>query len=443
MKPARHRNRGLRKVCGCARRGWPKCAHPWHFNYRPIVGPFTGRDFRFSLDQQVGRHVDSKSEAETFAEEFRVAIREGTFVRTRRGQAAEDLRPQRDQLTLSQLLGSYSKAKLQGKSPSVVNRRWEIASIERVPLELLTGGTRAFGQWLVVDITPATLHQFRQYREVVRDVESPTPGKGPRKVGGLVTTNRNLALLSAVFNWAIDCGHIQTTPFRKGDRPAIRLTRELPRSRRLEPGERERLLKACGPHLRALVEAALETGCRKGELLNLQWHQIREQPRPVLTLPAQKTKTRTARTILISTRLKAILEMRRHDPGGAEFAPDDYVFGNEIGQRVTTVKTAWRLACRRAKITGLHFHDLRREAGSVWLEGGVPLHTVKTWLGHSNISQTSTYLASTFQTQHDEMKAFETRQATLQRIATKVGKGRHKRSRTDTEQSKTAQQNIN
>jgi hypothetical protein len=32
---------------------------------------------------------------------------------------------------------------------------------------------------------------------------------------------------------------------------------------------------------------------------------------------------------------------------------------------------------------------------------------VKTWLGHANISQTSTYLANTFQTQQDAMKAFE------------------------------------
>ena len=38
----------------------------------------------------------------------------------------------------------------------------------------------------------------------------------------------------------------------------------------------------------------------------------------------------------------------------------------------------------------LYFHDLRREAGSRWLEGGVPLHTIQRWLGHTNISQAST-----------------------------------------------------
>ena len=41
----------------------------------------------------------------------------------------------------------------------------------------------------------------------------------------------------------------------------------------------------------------------------------------------------------------------------------------------------------------LHFHDLRREAGSRWLEGGVPLHTIRDWLGHTSIAQTSTYLS--------------------------------------------------
>jgi integrase len=70
------------------------------------------------------------------------------------------------------------------------------------------------------------------------------------------------------------------------------------------------LLPACGDHLRVLVDAALETGCRRGELLALQWHQIQFEPRPELWLPAGKTKTGRARRVPISTRLRAILEMR-------------------------------------------------------------------------------------------------------------------------------------
>lgn len=60
-----------------------------------------------------------------------------------------------------------------------------------------------------------------------------------------------------------------------------------------------------------------------------------------------------------------------------------------------SIKTAWRATCRRAGVEDLHFHDLRPEAGSRWLDGGVPLHVVRDWLGHTSVAQTSTYRATT------------------------------------------------
>ena len=54
-------------------------------------------------------------------------------------------------------------------------------------------------------------------------------------------------------------------------------------------------------------------------------------------------------------------------------------------------KTAWRLTCRRAGIEGLHFHDLRREAGSRLLETpGVNVADVRGFPGHRDVSQTDT-----------------------------------------------------
>src|SRR5206468_2751458 len=123
----------------------------------------------------------------------------------------------------------------------------------------------------------------------------------------------------------------------------------------------------------------------------------------------------------ISTRLAAILAMRRTDPEGNNHPADAYVFGNEVGEQAKTFKRAWERVVlvahghkaeyilQPAKVEGqkpirtavltpesranlrainLHFHDLRREAGSRWLDGGVPLHTIRDWLGHANISQT-------------------------------------------------------
>jgi integrase len=118
-----------------------------------------------------------------------------------------------------------------------------------------------------------------------------------------------------------------------------------------------------------------------------------------------------------------------------------YVFGTAIGTRVKSIKRAWHTAILKAhghtptysttanltaeswatfEAIDLHFHDLRREAGSRWLEGGVPLHTIRDWLGHTSIAQTSTYLAGTMQTQHDAMRRYDERRAAAEAEAEKA-----------------------
>jgi integrase len=286
-----------------------------------------------------------------------------------------------------------------------------IGALKATMLPRLAGaGELAFGDWLVSDITTDTVERFRELRSRRRTVRY-AGEQVDRQVGGIVTANRNLSFLRGVFNWAIRIGLVERTPFKRGTETVVKLTHELKRTRRLEAGEAERLLDACSqsqnPALRATVEAAIETGCRLGELLSLQWHQIRSTPKPHLFLPAQKTKTKKDRRIPISTRLQAILDMRRTDPNGEDQPATAYVFGNAIGQKNGSIKTAWDRACQRADITDLHFHDLRREAGSRWLDGGVPLQTVRDWLGHSNVSQTSTYLASTSEGEFEAMRRFE------------------------------------
>jgi len=41
------------------------------------------------------------------------------------------------------------------------------------------------------------------------------------------------------------------------------------------------------------------------------------------------------------------------------------------------------------------------------MDAGVPLATIQRWLGHHNISQTSTYLAASGEGDADAMRAFE------------------------------------
>jgi integrase len=271
------------------------------------------------------------------------------------------------------------------------------------------------GAWAVSDITTETIKQYQDLR----------------RPQGHVGMNRDLSVLRAIFNWAIGEGLIEKTPFKRGGISLIKKAKEAKRSRRLEPGEGERLLNACGAPLRAIVEAALETGCRRGELLSLQWGQVRlDGPRPAIVLTAAKTKTQTQREVPISVRLRAILEMRRRDAAGEKHKASAFVFGHQdTGEAVKSFKRSWATATLRAhgrtpeyikgsalltpaclewlRAIDLHFHDLRREAGSRWLDAGVPLHTIQRWLGHANISQTSTYLAVTDTGSHEAMARFD------------------------------------
>jgi integrase len=121
-------------------------------------------------------------------------------------------------------------------------------------------------------------------------------------------------------------GKVTHTPFRVGTEPSIALERETPRNKRLYDADAEqRLLDAAKPHLRGVIIAMLDTPCRPGEILSLEWRDVSLQRRE-LTIRAENEKTRRQRDIPISIRLPAVLEMRRLDPAGREYPLDAYVF---------------------------------------------------------------------------------------------------------------------
>lgn len=242
--------------------------------------------------------------------------------------------------------------------------------------------------------------------------------------GGEAGINRLLSRLRHVFNWSIAEGYITTTPFKLGTVTVVKLDRSVEdhRTRRLdaagEQNEERRLLDHADPHLRAVLVPALSTGCRFGEVLSLQWAQIRRDEKSEarwIILPAAKTKTGEARVIPVGDRLRPELSMRRHGPDGKELPSQAYVFGNEAGERVKSIRRQWEDAVLRAhgraptrkrgKLTAesratlraidLHVHDLRREFACRLLESSADLHDLQMFLGHADVGTTSKYLQST------------------------------------------------
>jgi integrase len=381
----RNRNNGLRKICGCPRRTWAKCPHSWHFGFKPKGGP----RYRFSVDSEVGEHVASKTDAEARADAWRSAIRAGTF--RRQGEEPAVPHASTDVITLGSFWRTYEERL--GR-PVSLNGRSSYAQMCAFEM-----GGRPFGEKALAAVTEDDIEVFLSHL----------------RAKGLTASTRNkyIQIIKAVFRWATKKGYLTRNP--ADDSVALRREKHAKRDRRLEDGEEARLLEHASPHLQRLIIATLETGCRRGELLELQWREVNLKRRE-MTLRSENTKTRTGRVVPLSARLVAILEMAKTDPDGHEFGPDAHVFGDAIGRKVSDIKKAWETAVLRSRghkpawtgenalsaasreafrAVNLTFHDLRHEAGSRLLEAGWPLHNVAHMLGHANISQTSTYLNAT------------------------------------------------
>ncbi len=383
-------NDGLKKRCPCPRRQWPKCRHGWHFGFH-----CHGREWRYSLDKIASLRGEleprTKADALAWADRLRGEIRSG---RDPVSAPAPTL-PSTD-LTFGDVCDRYL-AEYVGKIETSNGTRWSERYLRRRTAEQATYHINIFRQILV----PAAhgrsvLLESKPFRTVATiDIKAVEAARRPY---GVVGCNRLMARLRHLFNWAVAENIIDTSPFKRGHVTVVKLDHraEKERTRRLHTGEEERLLEHASPHLRVLIVAALSTGARVAELLSLMWLQIRrdEKDQMWIILPAEKTKTREERVIPVSARLRAELEMRRTDPKGDELPPDAYVFGNETGEAVKGVKTAWTNTCRRAGIADLRFHDLRREFACRLLESSADLHDVRDFLGHANITTTLRYLKS-------------------------------------------------
>lgn len=199
-----------------------------------------------------------------------------------------------------------------------------------------------------------------------------------------ITVNRCLQILRKMFNLGMDWGFMESNPVRK-----VRLfsERENLKERILKLEEETALLDQCSAHLRPIIVAALNTGLRRGELLSLRWASIDLKAR---ILKVERSKSGKPRFVEINSTLAALLDDLRRGAPSAE-----YVFSNaKTRLPFVEIGKAFRAACRRAKITGLRFHDLRHTFASRLIEAGVDIITVRDLLGHSSVKLTERYTHS-------------------------------------------------
>ena len=154
-----------------------------------------------------------------------------------------------------------------------------------------------------------------------------------------------------------------------------------PRERRLKPGEYERLMEAYSEtkawYLWAVIEIAIETCMRRGEILSLKWGNVDFEKRQAL-LP--ETKNGRSRWVPLSLKVIRLLERLPKE--------DERVFPiTEVA-----VRQSWDRLRRRAGITDLTFHDLRHEAISRQFERGLTIPEVMRISGHQTAGQLFRYI---------------------------------------------------
>ena len=152
--------------------------------------------------------------------------------------------------------------------------------------------------------------------------------------------------------------------------------------------------EACSTVLADFIELALNTGCRKGELLSLKWEDVDLSTR---LLKLQETKSGEWQTVPINEQARQILVGRlRHREAVCPATP--FVFFHErqrhgvsVGDQVKDVKASFASACKRAGIKDFRIHDLRHTFASWLVKNGTPLLEVSKLLRHSSTTMTERY----------------------------------------------------
>jgi integrase len=247
-----------------------------------------------------------------------------------------------------------------------------------------------FGGYVLSEIAPKLINQYKATRR--------EEGASP------CTINRELALMKHSFNLAIrEWEWIRESPLQK-----ISMEREPPaRDRWLTCEEEEYLLSVCPLWLKELIIFAIETGCRKGELLSLEWRNV-DLFKRVVTVLGKKTGER--RTIPLTKKAFEVLKEKEKVRVKVRLIKEDLVFTHSVGQRVNiyTLRSAFEDALKRAKIEGFRFHDLRHTFASRLAQMGTDPYAIQKLMGHKTFTTTQGYAHHYSESLKKAMEALDT-----------------------------------
>jgi len=190
------------------------------------------------------------------------------------------------------------------------------------------------------------------------------------------TQNRYKALMSLAYRLAVKNGKVAINPVhqvehRKEDNGVIRY---------LTPTEEAKLkavIEPKHPERWALIQLALHSGCRAGELWSLQHTQV-DRTRALMVL--LDTKNGENRTVPLNDAALAALDVLKTVDEGKGYVLPRQAYGGWF-----------RIALKKASIENFTFHCLRHSFGSRLCNAGVDITTVAKLMGHKNVQLTMRY----------------------------------------------------
>jgi integrase len=296
--------------------------------------------------------------------------------RWKTGAANKDLAGQQEAMIKTDLMKGKIKSGENGQARTfryLASRYLELADIKRqasytwkrtaVQKRFLP----FFGSKVLEGITTTHIEEYRDKRRL-----DPGLNGTVLKVSSL---NRDLALLKHIFSYAVREGWLEKTPASR-----IKMEKENnARDRVLEPEEFTHLQAHSASHLQAINLMAYQTAMRQGEILHLTWDRV-DLRANVVRLQAKDTKTNEGRLVPLTPELTDLLRGLYK----VRYLQEDHVFLVK-GQSVSSVKTAFNAACRRAGIQGFHFHDFRHTAITNMRRADIDHLTIMKITGHKTL----------------------------------------------------------
>jgi integrase len=192
---------------------------------------------------------------------------------------------------------------------------------------------------------------------------------------------QEIKLLSAALGYVHRLGWVQNNPCRGVEMPAAK-----DRRRVLSDGELAALREAANPKMRCLIDMALLTALRQGDLLRLRLSDLTDDG---VAVEHHKTGARVCYqwTDALREAVGRAKRLRRR-------VGSVYLFADDRGAPVKSgaVQTAWIRLCRRVGVQDAHFHDLRATVLTLAKEKS-GIDYAQALAGHASATMTEAYVA--------------------------------------------------